>query len=206
METNRRSSKRQQKIPTHFNDSVHDLNKKKDCNKDKGISGKNKKGGDVTSKANSEGLSEAGNKEGLFDDCVGCDMNSREEMVDNGSQKVQMEKCSGHDGFSVENGEMFTEKMKFGSVSDEMLVNNEGSHDMELPNVSTGNPNTIHKSYANIAASVESIIDNKLMSIPTDSDELGNEYVIFDEELINDGCKRWLLTLCGFFMGFKMRI
>ncbi|GJZ81308.1 zinc knuckle CX2CX4HX4C containing protein, partial [Tanacetum coccineum] len=75
---------------------------------------------------------------------------------------------------------MFTEKMKFGSVSDEMLVNNEGSHDMELPNVSTGNPNTIHKSYANIAASVESIIDNKLMSIPTDYDELGNEYGLKD--------------------------
>ncbi|GJQ99422.1 RNA-directed DNA polymerase, eukaryota, reverse transcriptase zinc-binding domain protein [Tanacetum coccineum] len=35
---------------------------------------------------------------------------------------------------------------------------------------------------------------------------LGNEFVIFDEELINDGSKRWQLTLCGFFVGFKMRI
>nr|GFB33155.1 hypothetical protein [Tanacetum cinerariifolium] len=61
-------------------------------------------------------------------------------------------------------------------------------------------------SYDNVANKLESLIDNQLMTVPTDIDEFGNELVVFDEELINDGSRRWKLTLCGFFVGFKMRI
>ncbi|GKA13641.1 RNA-directed DNA polymerase, eukaryota, reverse transcriptase zinc-binding domain protein, partial [Tanacetum coccineum] len=101
------------------------------------------------------------------------------------------------------------DNMKFGSVNEDMLTRNKGSNNLKLPTVSNINltPSANSKmSYASVANKLESLIDNKLMTVPTDIDEFGNEFVVFDEELINDGSRRWQLTLCGFFVGFKMRI
>nr|GEZ11327.1 DUF4283 domain-containing protein [Tanacetum cinerariifolium] len=32
----------------------------------------------------------------------------------------------------------------------------------------------------------------------------GRDVVLFDEELVEEGCKKWKLTLCGYFVGYKM--
>nr|GEU72557.1 RNA-directed DNA polymerase, eukaryota, reverse transcriptase zinc-binding domain protein [Tanacetum cinerariifolium] len=99
------------------------------------------------------------------------------------------------------------DKVIFGSIDDDMLAKNEGSNKLKIPSVNNSTPNANSKmSYAKAAYKLENLIDNKLMNVPTDIDELGNEFVVFDEELINDGSRRWQLTLCGFFMLFRMRI
>nr|GFD07743.1 DUF4283 domain-containing protein [Tanacetum cinerariifolium] len=32
----------------------------------------------------------------------------------------------------------------------------------------------------------------------------GRDVVLFDEELVEEGSKKWKLTLCGYFVGYKM--
>nr|GEV89462.1 hypothetical protein [Tanacetum cinerariifolium] len=47
-------------------------------------------------------------------------------------------------------------------------------------------------------------LDNKLLSVPTQISETGNEMVIFDDEIIELGSKKWNLTVCGQFIGCSM--
>ncbi|PWA81545.1 hypothetical protein CTI12_AA184580 [Artemisia annua] len=49
-------------------------------------------------------------------------------------------------------------------------------------------------------------LDNKLCQIPTRINEDGSEFVIFDDEIVSEGCKKWELTACGYFVGYKMYI
>nr|GEZ39390.1 RNA-directed DNA polymerase, eukaryota, reverse transcriptase zinc-binding domain protein [Tanacetum cinerariifolium] len=204
METNRRSSKRQQRIPTHFNDYVHDLNKKRDTNKNKGKNAKSKNVVELMDKANRECLDEDMTQNCIFDDLGDCEKNAKDDAVENGKVYEKGKDCSEQE---CEGVKVSAEKMMFGSVNDEMLTRNEGCRNVKLPTVSNAKPNANpKKSYASAAISMENLLKQKLMTVPTDIDEMGNEYVIFDEELINDGSKRWQLTLCGFFVGFKMRI
>ncbi|GJZ12296.1 RNA-directed DNA polymerase, eukaryota, reverse transcriptase zinc-binding domain protein [Tanacetum coccineum] len=48
--------------------------------------------------------------------------------------------------------------------------------------------------------------DNKLFTIPTSVNSKGDEVVLFDEELVMEGCEKWKLTVCGYFVGCKMHI
>nr|GEV68074.1 DUF4283 domain-containing protein [Tanacetum cinerariifolium] len=56
-------------------------------------------------------------------------------------------------------------------------------------------------SYAKMASSS---LDNKLNLIPTEINDDGIEVVIFDEEIVNEGSKKWELIVCGYFVGYKM--
>ncbi|GJX41567.1 hypothetical protein Tco_0256557, partial [Tanacetum coccineum] len=47
-------------------------------------------------------------------------------------------------------------------------------------------------------------LDNKLNLIPTEINDDGAEVVIFDEEIVKEGSKKWELTVCGHFVGYKM--
>ncbi|GJX36121.1 RNA-directed DNA polymerase, eukaryota, reverse transcriptase zinc-binding domain protein [Tanacetum coccineum] len=47
-------------------------------------------------------------------------------------------------------------------------------------------------------------LDNKLNLIPTEVNDDGTEVVIFDEEIVKEGSKKWELTVCGYFVGYKM--
>ncbi|GJX37022.1 hypothetical protein Tco_0250325, partial [Tanacetum coccineum] len=42
-------------------------------------------------------------------------------------------------------------------------------------------------------------LDNKLNLIPTKINDDGAEVVIFDEEIVKEGSKKWELTVCGHF-------
>ncbi|GJY88413.1 RNA-directed DNA polymerase, eukaryota, reverse transcriptase zinc-binding domain protein [Tanacetum coccineum] len=59
-----------------------------------------------------------------------------------------------------------------------------------------------------VAAISKSLIDNdrNLECIPTEIDENGIKVVVFDDVMLAEGSKRWHLTLCGFFVGYKMSI
>ncbi|GKC84404.1 RNA-directed DNA polymerase, eukaryota, reverse transcriptase zinc-binding domain protein [Tanacetum coccineum] len=209
MDMNRRSSKRQQKIPNHFHDSIHDLNKKKDTIKNKGTNVKNKKVLDCLDQADGECLGEDVNQKGMFDDMVDCQKNASVDLMDSGIKDGEMKACSDQGCDTVKGVDENADKVKFDSVNNEMLTRNEGSSNLKLPIVSDINyaaSADTKMSYASAANKLENLIDNKLMTVPTEIDEFGNEFVVFDEELINDGSRRWQLTLCGFFVGFKMRI
>ncbi|GJW08556.1 hypothetical protein Tco_1570979 [Tanacetum coccineum] len=75
---------------------------------------------------------------------------------------------------------------------------------VSTPRVSNFIPNAVKKyvinhvgtskqSYAHVTTKSEPLIDNKLKLLPTKIDENGNEYVIFDDELISDGSSKWKL-------------
>ncbi|GKE03432.1 hypothetical protein Tco_1395450, partial [Tanacetum coccineum] len=42
--------------------------------------------------------------------------------------------------------------------------------------------------------------DNKLFLVPTRMDDKGDEVVVFNEELVREGCKKWENTACGYFI------
>ncbi|GJW27094.1 RNA-directed DNA polymerase, eukaryota, reverse transcriptase zinc-binding domain protein [Tanacetum coccineum] len=46
-------------------------------------------------------------------------------------------------------------------------------------------------------------VDNKLKLIPTGINN-GREVVMFDDEILQEGIKKWQLTLCGHFVGYRM--
>ncbi|GKD33322.1 RNA-directed DNA polymerase, eukaryota, reverse transcriptase zinc-binding domain protein, partial [Tanacetum coccineum] len=47
-------------------------------------------------------------------------------------------------------------------------------------------------------------LDNKLNLIPTKVNDDDTEVVIFDEEIVKECSKKWELTVCGYFVGYKM--
>ncbi|GJX79146.1 RNA-directed DNA polymerase, eukaryota, reverse transcriptase zinc-binding domain protein [Tanacetum coccineum] len=57
-------------------------------------------------------------------------------------------------------------------------------------------------SYAKIVNN--SNLSNKLNLIPTEINDDGIEVVIFDEDIVSEGSKKWELTVCGYFVGYKM--
>ncbi|GJV37854.1 RNA-directed DNA polymerase, eukaryota, reverse transcriptase zinc-binding domain protein [Tanacetum coccineum] len=64
-------------------------------------------------------------------------------------------------------------------------------------------PNTsASRNYANVAVKEE--LNQNLFSIPTSVKENGEEVVIFDENIVEEGSKKWMNTLCGYFVGCNM--
>nr|GEX36890.1 RNA-directed DNA polymerase, eukaryota, reverse transcriptase zinc-binding domain protein [Tanacetum cinerariifolium] len=45
--------------------------------------------------------------------------------------------------------------------------------------------------------------DRNLECIPTEINENGIEVVVFDDVMVAEGSKRWDLTLCGYFVGYR---
>ncbi|GJR75541.1 putative nucleotidyltransferase, ribonuclease H [Tanacetum coccineum] len=62
------------------------------------------------------------------------------------------------------------------------------------------------KSYDNASKTLIAPLNNKLNFFPTVVNELGNEVVIFDEELVEIGSKKWQLTLCDYLVGHRMSL
>ncbi|GJR74037.1 RNA-directed DNA polymerase, eukaryota, reverse transcriptase zinc-binding domain protein [Tanacetum coccineum] len=59
-------------------------------------------------------------------------------------------------------------------------------------------------SYAKIVNNQEYVEDNKLNFKPVLISENGDEFDVFDEELVQKGSAKWELTLCGYFVGCGM--
>ncbi|GJU97300.1 RNA-directed DNA polymerase, eukaryota, reverse transcriptase zinc-binding domain protein [Tanacetum coccineum] len=62
------------------------------------------------------------------------------------------------------------------------------------------------KTYANVIRKTELSDSNKLKIIPVDTNDLGEEVIVFDEELVKIRSKKWELTLCGQFVGNNMSL
>nr|GEU67321.1 RNA-directed DNA polymerase, eukaryota, reverse transcriptase zinc-binding domain protein [Tanacetum cinerariifolium] len=70
----------------------------------------------------------------------------------------------------------------------------------------TSSDNDKHASYAQSMNKGLNDDGNKLFTIPTSVNRNGKEVVLFDEELVREGCEKWKLTVCGYFVGCKMHI
>ncbi|GKC01907.1 phloem protein 2-like protein [Tanacetum coccineum] len=109
---------------------------------------------------------------------------------------------------SMGNGEMINQGVN--DVSDENVngISNESNVtiDKHKSNVSIPTErNVVHNySYVNVAA-MNCNVSNKLEIVPTFF-ENGNEVVVFNEELVKEGCMKQQLTLCGYFVGCGMGI
>nr|GFB39859.1 hypothetical protein [Tanacetum cinerariifolium] len=149
--------------------------------------------------ANKECLDEDVNQGCMFDSMMDSQKNDSRNLVKSVGREDELKNTSLDIGEDVDVNTGNVESVKFGSANDDMLKRNGGSHNVKLPAVSQDKPDTTDNpkmSYASAVNMLDSVIVNKLMTIPADVDNLGNEFVIFDEELINDGSRRWHLTLC----------
>nr|GEZ89155.1 RNA-directed DNA polymerase, eukaryota, reverse transcriptase zinc-binding domain protein [Tanacetum cinerariifolium] len=63
----------------------------------------------------------------------------------------------------------------------------------------------VMNNYANKLDSSQEKMDNKLCHIPNVIKENGQEYVIFDEEIVKDGSEKWELAACRYFVGPQKR-
>ncbi|GJX41446.1 RNA-directed DNA polymerase, eukaryota, reverse transcriptase zinc-binding domain protein [Tanacetum coccineum] len=133
MDTDRRSSKRQQKIPNHFNDFINDLNKWKESVKSKGNNGKNKNGKDCLDQANEECLDKNVSQNGLFKELTECKDSDTEVLKESGERDGMMLRDAELGDEAIKGVNVPTDKVKFGSVNDEMLTNNAGCCDLKLP-------------------------------------------------------------------------
>jgi hypothetical protein len=98
-----------------------------------------------------------------------------------------------------------TEKVNEITNDNEILnkVNNELSVDPKLNNDNVNKTGNEAKSFAN-TVKANSVFDNKLCLIPTVEKD-GRDVVVFEEDLVIEGSKKWEHTLCGYFVGYKMQ-
>ncbi|GKC01640.1 hypothetical protein Tco_0987776 [Tanacetum coccineum] len=69
-------------------------------------------------------------------------------------------------------------------------------------NTKEGNQN----SYVHTLLKSINVADNQLFTIPTSVNCKGEGVVLFDEEMVKEGSEKWLLTVCGYFVGCKMHV
>nr|GEU39041.1 hypothetical protein [Tanacetum cinerariifolium] len=60
------------------------------------------------------------------------------------------------------------------------------------------------KSYAKVAVKIK--LDRNRFSIPTSMNDNGDEVVIFDDEIVEEGSKKWITIVCGYFVGCNMSL
>nr|GEZ73171.1 RNA-directed DNA polymerase, eukaryota, reverse transcriptase zinc-binding domain protein [Tanacetum cinerariifolium] len=79
-------------------------------------------------------------------------------------------------------------------------LNNDGNNEKHNGNGVDTNRGT----YANQLIKDVIEVDNKLSFVPTSISENGTKVVIFFEELLHEGSRKWKLTACDYFVGCKM--
>ncbi|GKE28451.1 hypothetical protein Tco_1443835 [Tanacetum coccineum] len=195
---NNKSNKRNVKLPVKYNDHVmSNLSKKrdkfevheiceeirvpnKDCNDECVVSKDEMLGGrsadcDLNNKLN-ENECEENTSEKLNQDCVD---DSNKECLDN------------------------SDKLSKDQISENISWNIDDKQDDELNNAEYSNSDNdadrigSKKTYASAIKNSGWFESNKLFVVPTVLNELGDEVVVFDEELVELGSKKWELTLVG---------
>ncbi|GJT18121.1 RNA-directed DNA polymerase, eukaryota, reverse transcriptase zinc-binding domain protein [Tanacetum coccineum] len=76
---------------------------------------------------------------------------------------------------------------------------------MSMNNNSSFHTNHINMhSYAKAVGSSNSDLDKNLFFVPTGINDNREEAVIFEEDLVSEGCKKWQMTVCRYFMGCSL--
>ncbi|GJT80579.1 disease resistance TIR-NBS-LRR class family protein [Tanacetum coccineum] len=119
----------------------------------------------------------------------------------------------GKDGIKIVNQEINSDESLQRGSGDDMSKNRE-TVDEILSQNSVESFNVSHKPAVNnvehdnvnstFASVLNNWLDNKLCLIPTEIGTDGVEVVIFDDEIVKEGSKKWELTVCGYFVGYSM--
>nr|GEX49574.1 ribonuclease H-like domain-containing protein [Tanacetum cinerariifolium] len=59
-------------------------------------------------------------------------------------------------------------------------------------------------SFATAVRNNNAVMNNKLDFIPPDLNDKGDDIAIFEEELVQEGCRKWDMNICGYFVGSQM--
>ncbi|GJX62159.1 hypothetical protein Tco_0616508 [Tanacetum coccineum] len=89
------------------------------------------------------------------------------------------------------------------SLFDNLFENKLGKDSMDK---SVKNDNINVFLYAKMVNNDTNALDKSLFFVHASMNDNGEEAVIFDEELVEEGCQKWKNTVCGFFVGCSMSI
>ncbi|GKC69664.1 RNA-directed DNA polymerase, eukaryota, reverse transcriptase zinc-binding domain protein [Tanacetum coccineum] len=87
-------------------------------------------------------------------------------------------------------------------MNEGMMESNSVARKVQTPPIKDKQANKM--TYASIVNNKLDKEDNKLTFKATVINNDGNEFVIFDEELVQKGSSKWRLTICGYFVGCNM--
>lgn len=221
MSTKGKTSKRRIRIPNKYKNTVCDLNENKlnaNC--------KNDGSGDLNDEYRENEEIRAQNEElGVFGDnsdlnknvIVDKGLEMRNEEVENVVVNENMENMNVNclaegSTVSIPTNSANNDPLNDGSNSciEKVLDgNNHSAQDRnnnecnsEVKQYAVNKDNKQWKSYASVVET--SVIDRNMCFIPTVISSEGNEVVIFDEELVMEGSKKWQFTICGQFVGYNM--
>ncbi|GKC41544.1 RNA-directed DNA polymerase, eukaryota, reverse transcriptase zinc-binding domain protein [Tanacetum coccineum] len=160
-------------------------------NKD-GVIGESSDDCDLNNKLNDDVCEEIVSDK-LNQDCVGDD---NKECLDNGNKEC------------LDNNDKLGRDQILGNIS----CNKEDKQEDEPNNTEYNNSDNdaerigSKKTYASAIKNSGWIESNKLFIVPTGVNEIGDEVVVFDEELVELGSKKWELTLVGQLVGHTMSL
>lgn len=102
-------------------------------------------------------------------------------------------------GFSGEDVSVVNNNGDTAKIVQENVVNNSTNVE-NVVNDTVENKST----YVNVVKGNEANIDNHLIYIAPRINEDGIETVLFDDEIVQEGCAKWQTTICGYFVGQNM--
>ncbi|GJX34585.1 RNA-directed DNA polymerase, eukaryota, reverse transcriptase zinc-binding domain protein [Tanacetum coccineum] len=112
------------------------------------------------------------------------------------------------DGIEAEMCSQYKETKSKGVVLNENDNNEGNTYGTRVEKNSNRNMqgNNDKKTYATMVSKDVKVVNNKLEFVPTVCSEEGDEFVIFDDKLVEKGSIQWKLTVCGHFVGYKMSV
>ncbi|GJR37132.1 RNA-directed DNA polymerase, eukaryota, reverse transcriptase zinc-binding domain protein [Tanacetum coccineum] len=214
MTARKRSSKRKKRIPNKYENTVCDLNKKKELLDEKmkesdqtRVSNENGETGEkVRSGSCNENNDEIGasgdefrvNSVEISSDCDDCNSESGDvdSVKNHDTEDVMIEQIIVNGKVNSENGNEVGMDERFHAA------------EKDNTDVNDSQPKSYNVTKQNKATYAAMTSNNALCSRNLDYEptlnEGDNEFVIFDEEMVNQGSLKWKFTVCGHFVGMKM--
>ncbi|GJZ02030.1 RNA-directed DNA polymerase, eukaryota, reverse transcriptase zinc-binding domain protein [Tanacetum coccineum] len=187
---NRLSSSRNKKVPNKFKDMIHDLS-------NNGMTMKNMLNKDMVQSMENDVDS---GKEGVGTECCVEGAEMGKEMENGGECNSSGKMDCGNNGM----------ESQYTNVSESVTVDTTCPVTNPDEKLVANKENVVDSKENNsyVEALSKNLIesDNKLFSVPTSVNEKGEEVVIFDEELVNEGSEKWKFTVCGYFVGSSMPV
>lgn len=163
---------------------------------------------DDESRVSEYGEKEDGGGRKLGDDAVDCGHNSSTVSNNETFDTSELNNVTGLDQDNVDrNDNQSSEDVLDQSDNNSMSEPNNDKFDAEDISAKTIPIDGDNKrSYVSAAKNLGVFESNKLWFIPTVMNEIGDEVVVFDEERVAIGTKKWELTLCGQLVGHSMSL
>ncbi|GJW11212.1 RNA-directed DNA polymerase, eukaryota, reverse transcriptase zinc-binding domain protein [Tanacetum coccineum] len=201
MSNMKRTLKRKKRVPNKFDDTIFDLNNKK-VDDETGVSTDVSSVDGIQAVKSRETVEvEEARKEDEFDNVN----ESRDSSLMDDNCGVNYKDFGVADNQDASSGSKSASKIK-STLRDESLrktVSDNGGRVFDEEGQMKHSKAQL-SSYVNAALAKNNDVNRSLFEKPTEVDEDGNEYVVYDETIISEGCKRWELTLYGYFVGHQI--